>query len=139
MDVTGTEELTTSSLDATDATTEDSTPGSSSTFSATSDTSTSIATTEDADITTETSVQLTSTPDPGLSPRPTLNDGECDRETHAGCNVTNLERCTIINERAPRCRCLAGYARGKDGYSCVGKQQGVYIYVIEIVLPYLLL
>ena len=61
-------------------------------------------------------------PDPGLSPRPTLVDIECDRETQAGCDVTNLERCTLIRERSPRCRCIAGYARDKDGVTCVGKQ-----------------
>ena len=47
----------------------------------------------------------------------------CVKDSHAGCNLTNLERCVFIRERSPRCVCLTGYARAKDGYSCIGEWQ----------------
>lgn len=60
--------------------------------------------------------------DPGIIVIPGVPDGSqsCERETNNACNVSNLERCVLIRERAARCVCLSGYARGGDGKSCIG-------------------
>ena len=63
----------------------------------------------------------TGRPSIGILPSVPVGSVVCVKETHEGCNLTNLERCVVIRERASRCVCLAGYARATDGYSCVGE------------------
>ena len=48
------------------------------------------------------------------------DDVECDKKTHSGCNVTNHERCLGDVNREPRCRCMVGFAREKNGRACIG-------------------
>ena len=47
------------------------------------------------------------------------DDVECDKKTHSGCNVTNHERCLGDFNREPRCRCMVGFAREKNGRACI--------------------
>lgn len=44
----------------------------------------------------------------------------CDLQHSQTCNLTNAERCTVIRQRSPRCDCIAGHIRAKDGSTCVG-------------------